>query len=98
MSTMVCTVTPQITNVVVDYQYSLSGGAISTRIHPGGVPNVDSPPGLSAVVTIYNMVSFAQAMQTNIMGDQLKSKVEDVNGNPVSDSAALRATVCGFNT
>jgi hypothetical protein len=37
-------------------------------------------------------------MQTNIMGDQLKSKVEDVNGNPVSNTAALRATVCGFNT
>ncbi|KAF7369674.1 hypothetical protein MVEN_00298500 [Mycena venus] len=92
MNTMVCTVTPQITNVRVDYIYDFSGGTISTKTLPGGVPDVDGPPGLSAIMTMYNMMSFAQAMQTNIMGDQLKSIVQDVNGNLLSDVAPLRAT------
>ncbi|KAJ7311748.1 hypothetical protein DFH08DRAFT_973832 [Mycena albidolilacea] len=92
MNTMVCTVTPQITNVRVVYTYDSSGGTISTKTLQGGVPDIDGPPGVSAVMTMYNMMSFAQAMQTNIMGDQLKSIVEDVKGNLLYEDAPLDAT------
>ena len=95
---MVCTVTPQITNVLVDYTYDFSGETISTRTLRGGVPDVDGPPGLSAIMTMYNMMAFSQAIQTNIVGDQLKSVVQDVNGTLFSDDAPLWAMVGGLVT
>ncbi|KAJ6585728.1 hypothetical protein B0H19DRAFT_1250504 [Mycena capillaripes] len=73
MKTMVCNLTPIITYVQVDYTYGFSGFTISTSQLSGAVPDAWGLPGLSAVNTIYNMMYFAQGIQTNIVGDQLRT-------------------------
>ncbi|KAJ7066172.1 hypothetical protein C8F01DRAFT_695527 [Mycena amicta] len=75
MQTMMCTLAPKITQVRVKATYGFTGGVVSTRTIPGrgAVPDTWGLPGLSAVTTISNMMYFAQGVQTNIMGDQVRS-------------------------
>ncbi|KAJ6448698.1 hypothetical protein C8R45DRAFT_1224619 [Mycena sanguinolenta] len=66
METTVCTVSPRITNVEVDYSH-----VINTRTRPGGtLADIAAPPTLSAVNTLFDMVYFSQAIATNIMVPQ----------------------------
>ncbi|KAJ7663109.1 hypothetical protein DFH06DRAFT_1394978 [Mycena polygramma] len=65
-------------------------GTISTTTLTEGVPDNGGPASLSAVNTIYNMQSFAQAMYTNIMGDELISILGD--GGLDDDQAVLGKT------
>ncbi|KAF7369673.1 hypothetical protein MVEN_00298400 [Mycena venus] len=93
MQTMICTLAPKISFTPVDYTYSIGGGTISASTLPGETPDiVGGPAGLSAVTTIFNMMHFSQALRTNIMGDRLKSIVQNVNGKIVSANDPLRAT------
>ncbi|KAF8194853.1 hypothetical protein K438DRAFT_1968793 [Mycena galopus ATCC 62051] len=85
MQTMVCTLTPKVTYVNVESTYSFSGGTISATTLPGGAPAASGAPGMSAITTITDLVYFSQAVQTNIMGDQLKSVLQDASGNLIDD-------------
>ncbi|KAJ7652498.1 hypothetical protein DFH06DRAFT_1331118 [Mycena polygramma] len=91
MKTMVCTFSPRITQVRVDYSDADAfSGTISTTTLTEGVPDNGGPASLSAVNTIYNMQSFAQATYTNIMGDELISILGD--GGLDDDQAVLGKT------
>ncbi|KAF8179692.1 hypothetical protein K438DRAFT_1768729 [Mycena galopus ATCC 62051] len=83
--TMVCTLTPKVTYVNVESTYSFSGGTISATTLPGGAPAASGAPGMSAITTITDLVYFSQAVQTNIMGDQLKSVLQYASGNLIDD-------------
>ncbi|KAJ7495019.1 hypothetical protein FB451DRAFT_1360023 [Mycena latifolia] len=79
--TTVCTLSPKITKVVVDYSdpFSFSGTIGTTTAVEGAVPDPDGPAGFYAVSTISNMLFFAQAIASNIMGDQINSVLTDVS-------------------
>jgi hypothetical protein len=100
VKTTVCTLTPKITNVWVDYSngnssddsyddFFLNSTMINTQTLSGS-PDLDGPAGLSAVATIYNMMQFSQGEHTNIVGDQLRSLI--LNGN-LGDDAILPVMV-----
>jgi hypothetical protein len=77
---MVCSFTPMITNVDVVYSYDSTNDTLKATTLSGGVSNVGGPAGLSAVTTISNMLSFSQALESNIVGDQLTSVLDDLDG------------------
>ncbi|KAJ6550183.1 hypothetical protein B0H19DRAFT_1265044 [Mycena capillaripes] len=81
--TQACTLSPKVTAVQVDYSDAAPfSGIINTTTFTGGaVADVGGPAGLNAVNTIYNMALFSQAVYSNIMGDQLFSVLQDVDGN-----------------
>jgi hypothetical protein len=98
---MVCTLTPKITKVLVNYSNGnssddsynngfLNSTVIDTQTLSGGSPDLDGPASLSAVATIYNMMQFSQGKTTNIVGDQLTSLI--LNSN-LGDDAILPAMV-----
>ncbi|KAJ7795175.1 hypothetical protein B0H14DRAFT_3158777 [Mycena olivaceomarginata] len=80
VKTMVCSFTPMITNVDVVYSYDSTNDTLKATTLSGGVSNVGGPAGLSAVTTISNMLSFSQALESNIVGDQLTSVLDDLDG------------------
>ncbi|KAF7372527.1 hypothetical protein MVEN_00114800 [Mycena venus] len=88
IGTTVCTLTPKITKVSVDYSYddSPNSTTIDAETPSRESPDVNGPAGLSAVATIYNMMYFSQGRQTNIVGDQLRSLI--LNGN-LDDTASV---------
>ncbi|KAJ7333423.1 hypothetical protein DFH08DRAFT_881191 [Mycena albidolilacea] len=98
VKTTVCTLTPKITKVLVDYSNDnssddsyndfLNSTVIDTQTLSGGSPDLDGPAGLSAVATIYNMMHYSQGKSTNIVGDQLTSLI--LNGNLVVQEEYLR--------
>ncbi|KAJ7865122.1 hypothetical protein B0H14DRAFT_3600628 [Mycena olivaceomarginata] len=99
VKTMVCTLTPKITKVLVNYSNGnssddsynngfLNSTVIDTQTLSGGSPDLDGPASLSAVATIYNMMQFSQGKTTNIVGDQLTSLI--LNSN-LGDDAILPA-------
>ncbi|KAF7367031.1 hypothetical protein MSAN_00962300 [Mycena sanguinolenta] len=93
MQTMVCTFIPQITNVNVESTFDFFGGTtLSTKAIPGGMPDEWGAPSEAAVTAIADTLYFAQAVQTNIMGDQIKSIIQNANGDLVSPDAPLNAT------
>ncbi|KAF7369672.1 hypothetical protein MVEN_00298300 [Mycena venus] len=92
MKTMVCTLSPKITTVQVDYSYDFFSGTITTNTLPGGVSDVGGPAGLSAITTLYNMFYFSQAPQTSIVGDQLKTLIQDLDGNVFDNDHILNIT------
>jgi hypothetical protein len=88
METTVCTVTPKITNVEVDYSH-----VINTRTRPDGtLADIAAPPTLSAMNTLFDMVYFSQAIATNSMGDKLRALITEVDDKTLSDSTILRNT------
>lgn len=99
MNTTVCSFTPKITNVRADYSYEFSNGTmlsdnVNTTTLPGGIPDLNGPAGMSAVTTMYNMVAFSQGLDSNIVGDQLTSVLNDVDGpNFFLDNDIMAATV-----
>ncbi|KAJ6553262.1 hypothetical protein B0H19DRAFT_1236293 [Mycena capillaripes] len=97
MDTTVCSFTPKITNVRADYSYEFSNGTIfsnnvNTTTLPGGIPDMKGPAGISAVTTMYNMIAFSQGLDSNIVGDQLTSVLNDLDGNDVPFDDILAAT------
>lgn len=78
MKTTVCTFAPKITNVWADYSYEQISDTITTTTLPGGIPDIEGPAAISAVMTIYNMLSFSQAVAANIVGDQLYAVLTEV--------------------
>lgn len=91
MDTMVCQVTPKITTARVDYSYDFFNGTINTTTI-SGAPDVGGATGLSAITTIYNMFYFSQAPHTNIVGDQLKTLIQDMGRNSVDEDVILLTT------
>ncbi|KAK7046345.1 hypothetical protein R3P38DRAFT_3307732 [Favolaschia claudopus] len=73
LNTTICTLTPKVTNVRVDYAYAPFSDTINATTLSGGVVDIDGPAAMSAVATIYNTVSFSQAVFTNIVGNQIQS-------------------------
>jgi hypothetical protein len=98
MKTMVCTVSPQITTVWVDYSDSdpaLDTISITNTFDSVAEPT-GGPAGLSAVTTMSKAVYFAQGISSNLMGDELRSLLEEVSGgDDFADEDVLRYTVCG---
>jgi hypothetical protein len=89
LNTTVCTFNPKITRVQVDYADT---GINSTQFTESAIADA-GPAGLSAVTTIYEMVLFAQAMFTNVIGDEVNSLVVD----PEAQDDFLRAMVGGLD-
>ncbi|KAJ7031279.1 hypothetical protein C8F04DRAFT_1263102 [Mycena alexandri] len=88
MQTMVCTLTPEVTNTTVTY----SGGIVNvTTSANGAVSDAGGPVSFSAVTTIYNMVRFAQATYSSVMGDQLEALVNAAPGQ-FTDANILAVT------
>ncbi|KAF7352029.1 hypothetical protein MVEN_01165200 [Mycena venus] len=75
MGSTVCTLSPQITTVKVDY----TNAGINTTQLENGVTDVVGLASLSAVTTISNMQLFAQAMFTHIVGNELQQAILDVD-------------------
>jgi hypothetical protein len=89
LRTTVCTLSPKIINVEVHYS-----DVINTRTRPGvTVVDVGSPPTLSAVTTLYDMIYFSQAFAGNSMADKLRSLIQEIDGNNFTNPTILRTTV-----
>ncbi|KAJ7933445.1 hypothetical protein B0H13DRAFT_2306852 [Mycena leptocephala] len=80
LRTTVCTLVSTISTVQVDY--SDDGTIGTTPSRKGAVADVNGPAGLSAVSTLFNMQFFAQAMSTNVVGEEIRSTIKD---DPYSD-------------
>ncbi|KAJ7268986.1 hypothetical protein C8J57DRAFT_329236 [Mycena rebaudengoi] len=79
VKTTVCTFAPKITNVWADYLYEQISDTITATTLPGGIPDIEGPAAISAIMTIYNMLSFSQAVAANIVGDQLIAVLTEVD-------------------
>ncbi|KAJ6452440.1 hypothetical protein C8R45DRAFT_1040655 [Mycena sanguinolenta] len=77
MDTMVCTVAPKVTSVRVDY--SATGTINSTRLTDGVAADVNGPAALSAITTIYEMQFFAQGTSTNVVGDEIRAVIDEID-------------------
>ncbi|KAJ7734135.1 hypothetical protein B0H16DRAFT_1731973 [Mycena metata] len=95
MKTMVCTVSPQITTVWVDYSDSdPTLDTISIKNTFDSVPEpAGGPAGLSAVTTMSYAIYFAQGISSNLMGDELRSLLQEVSGgDEFADEDVLQYT------
>jgi hypothetical protein len=72
LQTMVCTLEPKITRVQVDY---MNGGINTTLLKEGAPADVAGTAGLSAVTTIHYMQLFAQAVDSNVVGEELLASI-----------------------
>ncbi|KAJ7221897.1 hypothetical protein C8J57DRAFT_1593600 [Mycena rebaudengoi] len=95
MRTTMCTLTPKITNVQADYSYDLFSDTIQATTHPGGIPDIEGPAAISAVTTIYNMLSFSQAVNTNIVGDQLTAVLTNLGFDQTHTMFAMNEYIRG---
>ncbi|KAJ7724367.1 hypothetical protein B0H16DRAFT_1785975 [Mycena metata] len=110
MKTMVCKLTPQVTTTTVTYTGGKGLGSVNVETSPNGaVPDAGGPATLAAVTTIYNMVFFAQATYTNVMGDQLQALITEdpdilgvtetyLRGVTEYSGSVLRACLSGVNS
>ncbi|KAK7038563.1 hypothetical protein R3P38DRAFT_3475737 [Favolaschia claudopus] len=86
LNSTVCTFSPKVTNVMVEYLYTGAkvtnlSNTITPNTLPGrGSPDVGRPAGISSVVTLYNMIQYAQGELNNIVGDQLLAGLEAFDG------------------
>ncbi|KAJ7697015.1 hypothetical protein B0H17DRAFT_1197747 [Mycena rosella] len=76
----VCTFSPKITRVNVEYSNpELGSGIVSTTtLSDGVVRDPEGPGGLSAVSSLSNMLFLAQGILTNIMGEEILSLLAGV--------------------
>ncbi|KAJ7216804.1 hypothetical protein C8J57DRAFT_1396095 [Mycena rebaudengoi] len=96
VKTTVCTFAPKITNVWADYSYEQISDTITTTTLPGGIPDIKGPAAISAVMTIHNMLSFSQAVATNIVAsDQsdIMFAMEYIRGVTEYSGTVFRACV-----
>ncbi|KAJ7167060.1 hypothetical protein C8R46DRAFT_1351243 [Mycena filopes] len=88
MQTMICSLTPLVTNTTVTY-----GEVVNvTTIPTGAVQDAGGPASLAAVTTIFETLYFAQAAVTNVMGDQLRSLIPEFTGSYDDPDNVLGAT------
>ncbi|KAJ7167061.1 hypothetical protein C8R46DRAFT_1351244 [Mycena filopes] len=87
MQTMVCSLTPMVTNTTVTY-----GEVVNVTTIPDEVVLDAGPASLSAVTTIYETLYFAQAAVTNVMGDQLRFLIPEAAGGYGDPNNVLGAT------
>ncbi|KAK6969145.1 hypothetical protein R3P38DRAFT_3147630 [Favolaschia claudopus] len=80
LDTTVCTLTPTVTHVQADYSWDglAQLTTIDTTTFSNGKPDIGGPAANSALQTIYNMMMFSQTISTNVVGDQIKSILENV--------------------
>ncbi|KAJ7645625.1 hypothetical protein DFH06DRAFT_591229 [Mycena polygramma] len=97
MKTMVCTFTPKITQVWVTTTYGYNGGSIRTYTHPGGATAPWELSALSAVTTIYKTMYYAQAVRTNVVGDQVNSMALVYGVSPLGATAAYLRGVTEYS-
>jgi hypothetical protein len=83
MKTAVCTLTPKVTTVQVEYSdIDLLAGTISpTTLDDYPTTYVGGPAGVSAITTLFNMQLFAQGTSSNIVGDQLRTSIKEVSSD-----------------
>ncbi|KAJ7441106.1 hypothetical protein FB451DRAFT_1569312 [Mycena latifolia] len=75
LPTSVCTMVPQVTNVSVDY-----GATINAAPPTHSVPqDVNGPAPVSAIYTLWNVLSASQALDTNAVGTQWASLNSKLN-------------------
>ncbi|KAJ7661171.1 hypothetical protein B0H17DRAFT_1212353 [Mycena rosella] len=86
--TTVCTLSPKITRVNVDYSDPKSGvGIISPMtVSDGAVRDPEGPGGLSAVATMHNMIFVAQGAGTNDIGNEMNSLLTEVDANDFEEA------------
>jgi hypothetical protein len=89
MGTMVCSLSPKITNVSVTYSDVIDTATSSNSV----AADISGPAIFSAVTTLYDMVYFSQAIVSNSMGDKLRSLIEEVDGGTFTHNTTLRTTV-----
>ncbi|KAJ7463337.1 hypothetical protein FB451DRAFT_1494381 [Mycena latifolia] len=83
----VCTLSPKITQVTVDYSDSLaSSGTINATVVDGAVWDPDGPAGLAAITAMTNTVFVAQAATNNVMGDEIKSLANDPSDSNATET------------
>ncbi|KAJ7146668.1 hypothetical protein C8R44DRAFT_898804 [Mycena epipterygia] len=93
MKTTVCTVSPKISQVEVNYtDANVFSGTIETNTLQMINDVVDGPASLSAMNTIGNMLFFSQAIDSNIMGDQLNSLLREADLDNYQDDDVLSFT------
>ncbi|KAJ7645659.1 hypothetical protein DFH06DRAFT_1333293 [Mycena polygramma] len=97
MKTMVCTLTPKIPQVLVTTTYGDGGGTVRTYPLAGGVAAPWGLPAVSAVTRIYRMMYFAQGVQTNIMGNQVKEMASVHAYSPLDATAAYLRGVTEYS-
>ncbi|KAJ7625171.1 hypothetical protein B0H17DRAFT_1218861 [Mycena rosella] len=91
--TTVCTLSPKITKVYVEYSDPTSVAISSTTTFSDAAsPDPDGPTGLTAAATMHNMVFLAQTAESNIMGDLIDSLLFDV-ADDKSNQSFLAAMV-----
>ncbi|KAJ7605484.1 hypothetical protein B0H17DRAFT_1230206 [Mycena rosella] len=98
--TTVCTLSPKITKVYVEYSDPTSVAISSTATFSDAAsPDPDGPTGLTAAVTMYNMVFLAQTAESNIMGDLIDSLLFDVADDNLNQSflAAMEDYIQGVS-
>ncbi|KAF7340569.1 hypothetical protein MSAN_02128400 [Mycena sanguinolenta] len=77
MGNMTCTVAPKITSVQVDYSATQTINA--TRVTDEAAVDVTGPAGLTAVTTLWAMVTFAQSTSLNVMGDGIRTVLQEID-------------------
>ncbi|KAJ7148328.1 hypothetical protein C8R46DRAFT_1311734 [Mycena filopes] len=91
METTICSLTPKITAVQVNY----SAGALNTTALPTVVDvaaDPGSPATLAAVKTLYSLVFFSQSSVSNGVGDKLRSLIAEEDGVHLTYETTLRLT------
>ncbi|KAK7058133.1 hypothetical protein R3P38DRAFT_3547581 [Favolaschia claudopus] len=91
MRTMICTVTPKINHVDVSYKAAFINITGATENSNSVLADIHAPPVVAAMNTLSQMTSFTQAIDTNGVGDKLKSLVSAADTS-YGDSTVLRTT------
>ncbi|KAJ7127273.1 hypothetical protein C8R43DRAFT_1211126 [Mycena crocata] len=85
VNSTVCTLSPRIISVQVDYSFLSGLATIATTRRDTVSLDFGGPTALNAITTISNMMYFAQGGQTNIFGEQLNSLPKNVLLGPVME-------------
>ncbi|KAJ6472913.1 hypothetical protein C8R47DRAFT_1145737 [Mycena vitilis] len=93
VQTTVCTLSPKVNRLQVDYSYDFSSALIAagTPLPGTSIPDEEGSAGLSAVNTLSSMMYFAQTTQTNIVGDQLSTAILNLDGGDFDNAVILNS-------
>ncbi|KAJ7685865.1 hypothetical protein B0H17DRAFT_1181407 [Mycena rosella] len=86
----VCNLSPKITRVNVDYLDPNSDSEMisSSAILDDAILDPDGPAGVSAVVTIADMMFFSQGLLTNVMADDIASVLTTLSDDSLEEDPA----------
>ncbi|KAK7043428.1 hypothetical protein R3P38DRAFT_3308996 [Favolaschia claudopus] len=91
MTAMICTVTPKINHVDVSYKGAFINITGASKNSNSVLADIHAPPVVAAMNTLSQMTAFTQAIDTNGVGDKLKSLVSAADTS-YGDSTVLRTT------